>query len=319
MVQNGYCGIWTLFKEYLGKKQRLYNNKVRRMPHLQTEGSSNKVLRPHPASQLEYWFFKFNDHDVALLVDWIARRRTSAGEVRISIHSPTAREVIFLDHAPILENGPPELNMQATSWYEGDVRWELALEISDERIRPQIFPAEQLEMFDMSLVSAPRVSFTGWIEHRGNRYPVNQALGMLSHYWGRQLPKEWWWISANQFSDADVSIECTLLRSRIWGSTIGVPLGYFYYRNGSRSSLLISPPARIAVAGSQDAFQLVVRSLLGRKIILEAKGREYASLGDGIVNTLIGDLQIKEGGKTVAHAEATAGLERRTPHFDLNA
>jgi hypothetical protein len=274
------------------------------------------MLKPHPASQLEYWFFKFNYQGVALLVDWIARRRTGAGEVRISIHSPTAREVIFLDHAPILENGPLELSMQATSWYVGDVRWELALETSIERIRPQIFPAEQLKAFDMSLVSAPRVSFNGWIEHHGNRYPIDQALGMVSHYWGRQLPDEWWWISANQFSDANVSVECSFLRSRIWGSTIGVPIGYFYYHRGSQSSLLISPPARIAVTGTQDAFQVVVRSFLGRKIVLEAKGREYASLGDGIVNTLIGDLQLIEAGQTIARAEATAGLERRAPHLD---
>jgi hypothetical protein len=209
--------------------------------------------------------------------------------------------------------------MQATSWYEGDVRWELALETSVERIRPQIFPAEQLKVFDMSLVSAPQVSFSGWIEHRGNRYSINQALGMVSHYWGRQLPEEWWWVSANQFSNADVSVECTLLRSRVWGSTIGVPIGYFYYRSGSRSSLLISPPARITVAGSQDAFQLDVRSLLGRKFSLEVTARQYGALGEGIVNTLVGDLQLTEGGKTVARAEATAALERRAPQFDVSA
>lgn len=277
------------------------------------------MLNPHPASQLEYWFFKFNHQNVTLLVDWIARRRTGSGEVRISINSPTAKEVIFLDHAPILENGPPELSMQATSWYEGDVRWELTLETSSERIRPQIFPAEQLKVFDLSVVSAPRVSFNGWIEHRGNRYPIYQALGMVSHYWGRRLPKEWWWISANQFSDAGISVECSLIRSRIWGSPIGVPIGYFYYRRDSRSNLFISPPARITVTGSQDAFQVVVRSLLWRNIILEAKGREYADIGEGIVNTLNGDLQITEEGKMDAHAEATAGLERRDPHFGLSA
>jgi hypothetical protein len=269
------------------------------------------MLRPHPSSQLEYWFFKFNYQDIALLVDWIARRKIGTGQVRISIQSPIAREVIFLDHTPILENGPPELSMQFTSWYEGDVRWELALETSAERIRPQIFPAEQVKAFDLSLISAPRVSFNGWIEHRGNRYPINHALGMVSHYWGRQLSDEWWWISANQFSDADVSVECSFVRSRIWGSKIVVPIGYFYYQRCSRSNLLISPPARITVSGSQNTFQVVARSLLGRKFILDAIGREYADLGDGIVNTLNGDLQLKEGDKIVAHAKATAGLERK--------
>jgi hypothetical protein len=35
------------------------------------------VLSPHPASALEYWFFKVNAGPVALLVDWIARRRVN--------------------------------------------------------------------------------------------------------------------------------------------------------------------------------------------------------------------------------------------------
>src|SRR5919109_1473575 len=112
---------------------------------------------------------------------------------------------------------------------------------------------------------------------------------MLSHYWGRALPREWWWISANQFTDTDIAMECMLLRSRVWGLPVEVPLGYFYYRNGSLSRLLTSPPARITLAGSPDAFEVHAVPWAGSPLKFKATGRDYASLGQGIINTLTGD------------------------------
>lgn len=269
------------------------------------------MLQPHPSKALEYWFFKVNYQGTALLVDWICRRKTGAAVLRVSVHSPGGREVLFLDHPAILKDGAPELSMKGTSWSRGDVRWQLSLEASPARIRPQIFPAEQMKLFDMSLVSAPTVVFDGWIEHHNQRYPVVEARGMLSHYWGRGLPQEWWWISANQFDKPDISIECTILRSRVWGLPILVPLGYFYYRDRAQSRLLISPPARITAAGTPDAFEVRAGSLRGPQFALKAIGREYAALGDGIMNTLTGDLVLSERGKKVAHAWGSAALERR--------
>ena len=269
------------------------------------------MLQPHSSAALEYWFFKFNHEGKALLVDWICRRRLNTGVLRISIHSPIRREVLFSPHPAILKHGAPELAMQETSWPRGDVRWHLSLQASPDRIRPQIFPAEQLKFFDMSLESAPTVAFNGWIEHRGERYSVVDAQGMLSHYWGRGLPREWWWISANQFDGADISVECTALRSRVLGTSLHAPLGYLYYRNGSRTRRLISPPARIKVTGSPDAFEVRADSVVGARITLKATGREYASLGDGIINTLAGDLEVWEGDQMVAQAQGTAALERR--------
>jgi hypothetical protein len=201
--------------------------------------------------------------------------------------------------------------MQETSWPRGDIRWHLYLEPSSDRIRPQLFFAEQLQVFDMSLESAPRVTFNGWIEHRGQRFPILDSDGMLSHYWGRRLPREWWWISANRFEDPEVSVECTLLRSRVWGSSASVPVGYLYCRSQSRRRLLISPPARIRAVGSPEAFRVTADSIGGARITLAATGREYASFGQGIINTLVGDLVLSEGGTILSAAHGTAGLERR--------
>lgn len=277
------------------------------------------MLRPHPSAPLEYWFFKVNHERTALLVDWICRRTSDIGVIRISIHSPEGGEVLCSPHPAILRHGAPELAMEETSWQRGSVRWHLTIEATPDRIRPQIFPAEQLELFDMSLESAPSVTFDGWIEHHGERFPVAHASGMLSHYWGRRLPQEWWWLSANQFADADVSIECTVLRSRVWGTSVLAPIGYLYYRNGSRSRLIISPPSRLKAAGLPDSFEVRAAPFGGAGITLKAKGRDYHSLGEGIINTLTGDLEVWEGGELVAQSWGTAGLERRASSLSASA
>lgn len=53
------------------------------------------MLTPHPSSALEYWFFKVNTGPIALLVDWISRRRANEHWLKVSIHSPYKREVLF--------------------------------------------------------------------------------------------------------------------------------------------------------------------------------------------------------------------------------
>lgn len=271
------------------------------------------MLRPHPSSPLEYWFFKVNQPPVALLVDWICRRRAGAGVVRISVHSPAGREVLHAPHPAVLRHGAAELAMTETAWRRGPVRWHLRLRASANRVRPHIPLAETLRLFDLSLESAPSVTFDGWIEHRGERFPIEAARGMVSHYWGRALPPEWWWISANRFDAPDVVVECALLRSRLWGTSATLPLGYFYLQRGSHSVFRISPPTRLSLAGSPEAFDIVGSGWRGPRFTLRARGREYGSLGDGIVNTLTGDLEVWEDDRLVARATGTAALERRQP------
>lgn len=269
------------------------------------------MLTSRPSAKLEYWFFKLNAPKVALLVDWIVRRAAGTRDLRISIHSPAGREVLFAPDPPDVSNGPPDLASRHTRWADGPVRWDLALTPASPVIRPQIFPLEQLGVFDMSLVSLPDITFEGRIEHRGQQFEIRADKGMASHYWGRGLPREWWWISANQFPEADIAVECTFLRSHLWGSSFGVSLGYFFFRNGPVARQVISPPARLAVTGSPDYFEVTVSDPSGFRARLKCAGREYGDLGDGIVNTLVGDLDLWEGEKLLARARGTAALERR--------
>jgi hypothetical protein len=271
------------------------------------------MLTPHPNLALEYWFFKVNSGSVALLVDWIARRKQAAHLLRVSIHSPQQRAVLFGTlPAPMVE-AQNFMTMQRTVGHLGNINWALDIECDHERIEPDIFPARLLRMADLSLVSAPRASFTGAIRHGPLQVELKAAPGMIAHYWGRQLAHEWWWVSANQFDRADLAVECAVFQSNLWGMPVRVPLAYLYLSREGGHQLRMSPPAMAQVKGTPEAFEIQFRSLAAKPITLRAHGREYGDLGDGIVNTLVGDLEILEGGTSIARAQGTTALERRVP------
>ena len=123
------------------------------------------MLSPHPSTALEYWFFKVNAGPVALIVDWITYRRRNENVLRVSIHSDHERTVLF-DRlpSPMIE-GQNFLTMQQTVGQLSDIAWALDIECDDQRIEPDVFPANLLRMSDLILVSAPAARFTGWIRH----------------------------------------------------------------------------------------------------------------------------------------------------------
>jgi len=270
------------------------------------------VLSPHPASALEYWFFKVNAGPVALLVDWIARRRVNENWLRVSIHSPHRRAVLFEKQSELFTERSCLSAGRTVGWID-DVAWELEIDASGEWIAPDLFPARLLRMPDLVLASAPRAAFTGWIQIGDQRAQLQRAPGMVSHYWGRQLASEWWWASASQFDREGVAMECTILRSGVWGIPVGLPLAYLYLRDGATREFVIAPPALARVTGSPEKFEIQFRRFGAETITLSAQGRDYGDLGDGIVNTLVGDLEIRKGGRLIARAQGTAGLERRAP------
>jgi hypothetical protein len=84
-------------------------------------------------------------------------------------------------------------------------------------------------------------------------------------------------------------------------------------RASGAQTFIISPPAQARVSGTPEQFEIHVRPLAGKPFTLKARGREYGDLGDGIANTLVGDLEVWEGDELLARAEGTAGLEQRVP------
>lgn len=271
-----------------------------------------RMLSPHPHAALEYWFFKVNAGPVAILVDWMARRRLGECWLRVSLHSPQRRKVLFEKQPAFsLVRDHNFLNPQRTAGQLGEVAWDLTIASGQEWIVPDIFPATLLQMMDLALVSAPQATFSGWIRVDGQPYDVQQAPGMLSHYWGRHLAPEWWWISANQFDQSDVAVECSILRSNLWGIPVRLPLAYLYLRHADRRELVMAPFGLARVVGSPEKFEIQIQPLGGEPVTLAGVGRDYGDLGDGIINTLVGDLEIRVGSRVIARATGTAGIERR--------
>lgn len=271
------------------------------------------MLSPHPSAALEYWFFKVNAGSTALLVDWIARRRQKENVLRVSIHSPQQRVVLFDQLPSPMIDKQNFITTQRTLGHIGDISWALDIDCADERIDPVLLPDKLLRMTDLAFVSAPLAAFTGWIRYGPLHIDLQSARGMIAHYWGRQLPHEWWWVSANQFDQKDAAVECAVLRSSLWGIPIRLPLSYLYLQYDNTHKFIISPPALVQVTGTPEKFEIQFRSISTKTITLKAKGYKYGDLGDGIVNTLVGDLEIWEGDKQIARAEGTAALERRVP------
>ena len=275
--------------------------------------SADDWLSSKSFANLEYWFFKVNAGPVALLVDWIARRRCHEYVLRASIHSPHQRTVLFDQLAAPMLPAQNFLGADRTVGQSGDLAWAFEIDRGPERIEPDIFPARLLRMTDLALVSAPQVTFSGWIKHGSQRFELERAPGMMTHYWGRQLAHEWWWVSANQFDQADIALECAVFRTSLWGLPVRLPLAYLYLRAGGARRLVMSPPALARAAGTPENFEIELRPLAGPTITLRAHGSDYGDLGEGIANTLVGDLEVWEGQRLIGRATGTAGLERRVP------
>lgn len=270
------------------------------------------MLLAHPTSAIEYWFFKVNGGAISLIVDWIERRKLNEHILRVSVHSPYGREVVFEKLASFMPNDN-FLSHKKSIGHAGNVSWDLDIELGNEYIKPDIFPIGLLKMPDTLYESAPLAKFTGWIRHGNEKISLDQVFGAVTQYWGRQLVQEWWWLSTHQFDKEGIAIECSVFRTSIWGTSAQMPFAFLYlYRNGKREFFL-APPNSANVKGSPDKFTIEFKAIGRKRIALVGTGREYGDFGERIINTLTGDLDIFEGDQLIASAKGTAGLERRVP------
>lgn len=270
------------------------------------------MLSPHPSAAIEYFFFKVNVGPVALIVDWIERHKLNEHWLRVSIHSPHKREVIFEKLDALMPNDN-FLNSQRTVGHAGDVSWELDIDLGSEKIKPDIFPVGLLKLPDTLYESAPLAKFTGWIRHGTEKIWVDRVYGAVTQYWGRQLMPEWWWLSAHQFDAEGVVVECSVFRTSLWGTSAQMPFAFLYLHQNGKKTYLMAPPNSANVEGSPEKFTVEFRGIGRKKITLVCTGREYGDFGERIINTLTGDLDIFEDNQLIASAKGTAGLERRAP------
>lgn len=270
------------------------------------------MLTLHPNAAIEYWYFKVNAGPIALIVDWIARRKLNENWLRVSVHSPYKREVIFERLATFMPNDN-FLNNQKTVGHAGEVTWDLDIVPGNDWIQPDIFPAVLLKMPDTIYKSAPMATFNGWIRHGNQQVKVDHVPGSLTQYWGRQLYSEWWWVSTHQFDQEGVALECSVAHTSLWGTAAQMPTAFLYLRQKHERIYTVAPMKRANAAGTPEKFQLEFNRAGKEKITLVGTGRDYGDFGEGITNTLVGDLEVYEGSRLVARAHGTAGLERRMP------
>jgi hypothetical protein len=267
---------------------------------------------------LEYWFFKFNSGRLALLVDFIAKRRRRQAEVRLSFwvdgtgRVERARSTTWRTTGTVAAIAGCELHSQGSWGAVADVEWDLAYETGPARVDPAPRPLKLLRPLDMQLLSRPQARFAGSVRVGEERFAVSDAAGMLCHYWGARLPERWHWISVNHFGDGQGAVEAMLVRSRLWGlPRIGLDAGYVFLTRGDRSRLLISPfTGRMRINGSWHDFRLVARPFAGGepvRLACSAPPERYNDLGEGIRQTLLGSCSV-DG---VTAASGSAGLEVR--------
>jgi hypothetical protein len=130
------------------------------------------------------------------------------------------------------------------------------------------------------------------------------------HYWGRRLADSWVWVSADGVGDDGAVVEAAAFRSRLWGrSGTGLTAGYVVVDSGNTRQQVVAPAyGRVTVRGSATAFTIDAATV-GRSLHLSARAPldTYNDLGEGIHQTLLGELSVEGRGSCVGRA----GLEVR--------
>lgn len=272
-------------------------------------------LRPR-GTALEYWFVKTGTGDLAFLVDWIVRRSVGAAEVRVSLWVHGRGRVLHRHSGSWRADGGAvevagcTLTRSRTAGSVEDVSWDLACVPGEWLFEPAPRPARLLHPFDLELTARPRTRFTGSVVVAGETFRVEGGAGTLVHYWGRRLPDSWVWVSADGVGDDGAVVEAAVFRSRLWGRPRpSLTAGYVVVDGGGGRRQVIAPAyGRVAVRGDQASFE-IIGSSRGRSLrVVGAAPREsYNDLGEGIHQTLLGDLTVDGVGSCVGRA----GLEVR--------
>jgi hypothetical protein len=266
---------------------------------------------------IEYWFYKFNQGDLAFLVDFILRPEPDA-EIRLSLWVEGRGRVehvtsqAWSTNTPFITIGDCDLGADSTRGAVKDVEWNLSYELGPARVHPAVPPVSWLHPFDTDIINRPQARFAGSVRVGDRHFTVPETQGLVSHYWGRRLMDRWCWISANVFDEPGVAVEAIVARSRLWGLPAAATIGYLWLQTPSSSHLVISPVnGLVSVTGGPDAFSVTSRSITGRAVRLscETPMDTYNDLGERIQQTLVGTCAI-EG---LATAAGCAGLEWRHP------
>jgi hypothetical protein len=270
------------------------------------------------SAALEYWFWKFHSGDLAFLVDFIVRRRTGDAEVRVSLWVRGLGRVVhqrdddWSTDAGRVAIGGSQLQAQGSTGVAGDISWDLRWTGGADLVEPWPRVMARVQPLDMQFLLRPSARFSGSVRVGSATFAVDDVPGLLTHYWGRQLSEHWLWISATSFEDDPRRrLEVLIARSRLWGRIpLPMPTAYAWTTDGGRPELTISPLTGIVRLRRMGTDAVVdVRRLDGRRhrIVCRVGAVPVNDLGDGIRQTILGDLTLDEQ-RAVAE---TIGIESR--------
>lgn len=272
---------------------------------------------------LEYWFVKLQAGDLSFLVDFIFRAGADAAEVRISLWVRRKGRVVRSGTVSGRARGTEVVigeSLFAANSSIGraaDVEWELSWEPGSVRIAPSIPVTGVLHPLDLELISYPRLSITGQVRVSQEVFPVRNAAGTMTHYWGRRLPDAWRWVSAAGPDGAGTAVEAVLMRTRLWGRAPAMAAGYLWTAGEKRQAgnLLVSPVSGLLnTAGPGTDFVLTGRSLRRTvRLSCRAAPEDFNDLGEGIRQTLQGTCTLAGD----SPAMTGAGLEYRSLAWKL--
>ena len=270
---------------------------------------------------LEYWFFRTSWAQGALLVDVIHRRHEGTVELRVSSWNHGIAQVYRVvreyragpvsDPAQVVGG---ELTLRSSRGSCGPISWDLDFTVSPARLSAPPSPWRQLETFDLALTSWPVAAATGRVTLDARTEELVGRPAMLCHYWGRELPRRWLWLSASDFDRPNVAVEVGVLRSKAWGRRVPLPaLGYAWLHDGSGTRSVASPIDGLIRFAPRPGggVSVSITGLAGRwQLQAWAADQSFVHLGDGIAQSLSADLLLVNASRHAA-AHGTAVLEVR--------
>ena len=271
-------------------------------------------------SPYQYWFFKLNATPLALLVDWILRPERPP-HVRVSVQSVVSPRVLWREAtiAPSepdvwIRIGDAVLGPTRTMGRIADLAWDLNIEPVTDPLDPSARAGVFGHVLPLSthLISFPAVHFYGRLTYKGEMWE-GEAWGAVTHYWGRRLPRHWFWLNATVDARRKIFVESLVAEQRL--GVLPWPVlrvGYFWLRQGEHERLILHPfTGRVDVWGPPDTPVVRAVPWHGEGVIVRCRAHPkiWQKLGDDIVNVLTGDARVLG----VGDCYGAAGMEWRRP------
>ena len=262
---------------------------------------------------LGYWFTKVSSGDLAFLVDWVVRRDSARAEVRISMW---VRRIGGCKPKRCVARGRHRgrdlwMHTHAGARHRGtrDVRWDLVCAPGPWVLQPaRCWPGCCTRLIWDSSLAPEHASAapSPWAaKHSGSMTRLARGPLLGSPPTGRLAVGVCGWRQEN-----DAAVEAALFHSRLWGAPKpAVTAGYVAVIDRGRTAQIIAPVyGRVTARGNETAFEIRAHSW-GRSMHLTARSPRatYNDLGEGIRQTLLGDLTVDGWGS----CSGQAGLEIR--------